>query len=243
MVEKATEETCNCILKSSGPNANVRGPNLSGIDGPNAPNFKGVGGLGVDGFGAPDVDVGNFKWPGINEPGFPTLIAGCLGASIAGLGLLKDFIPIKLNDNGTPKIPDLPGIDIFVKGFTGAASGLPSIRGTSIPVPGVGSIPLPDISGIDIPSVPSQSLNGEINFSSFDPTILLKIIGLFIGAPFLIIKGIIESIPTLNIGIPDIPGIFLKAGAAMGINLDGLGICVGCISEAILNLIKVILPI
>jgi len=223
----------------------IDGPDLDGIDGPDLGGIDGIDGPDFDGIDGPGgTDAPDFKWPGINDPGFPTLVAGCLGASLAGLGVLKDFIPIKFNDNGTPKIPDLPGIDIFVKGFTGAASGLPSIKGTSIPVPGVGSIPLPDIQGFDIPDGSSKRLNGtSISFPGFDPSSMLKMIGLFIGAPFLIIKGIIESIPSLNIGIPDIPGIFFKAGDDMGIPKESLNLCIPCLAKSILEIIKIVLPI
>ena len=226
MIQKLIEDCCGCS----------RNANLEGIGAPGLPGLPGGPGGSVD-----------FEWPGLDEPGFPTLISGCLGASLAGLGILLDFIPIKLDDNGLPKIPEIPGIDLFVKGFTGSAPGLPSLKAAGISVPGIGSIPLPDIPGADIPDINAKKLDGtSLSLPGFDPSNLLKMIGLFIGAPFLIIKGIIESIPSLQIKIPgidDIVGIFLNAGASMGLNLDSFGPCIPCIAEAIFNLIGMILPI
>jgi hypothetical protein len=198
--------------------------------------------IDFDGIKRPDIKP--FEWPGIDKPGFPTLAAGCLGASFAGIGVIKDFIPIKFDDNQMPKIPEIPSIDIFVKGFTGSAVGLPSLKAASIPFPGIGSIPLPDIKGSNVPDVVSYRLDGSrITVPGLDPTVLLKIVGLMIGAPFLIIKGIIETIPSLSPGIPDIPNIFEKAGLGMGIDPKGLGLCIPCLAKGILELIKTVLPI
>ena len=236
-IEAGVTKTLDCM--SGKKPKKPRGPNgFGGFDGINLPG-------GPGGFGGPGLPGGpEFKWPGINEPGFATLIAGCLGASFAGVGILTDFIPIKLDDNGMPKLPDLPGIDIFVKGFTGSAIGLPSLKAASIPVPGIGSIPLPDIKGFDIPDISAKKLDGStLSFPGFDPGMMLKMIGLFIGAPFLIIKGIIETIPSLSIGIPDIPSIFFSAGASMNIPSESLNLCIPCLAKSILELIKSILPI
>jgi len=235
MIQKLIEECCKCTSQANSggfnaPDVNIAGPGLTGL---NAPNLPG--------------SLQGFSWPGIDEPGFPTLIAGCLGASLAGLNVILDFVPIKLDDNGAPKIPDLPGIDIFIKGFTGSAIGLPKLSAASIPVPGVGNIPLPDIPGKEIPDINLKRLDGT-SFSAlgFDPSAILKVIGLLIGAPFLIIKEIIESIPSLNIKLPTIDGIkklFLDAIGAMGIEGDAFGLCIGCIAKAIFELIGMILPI
>ena len=241
-IEAGVTKTLDCMgKKPKGPGSPDGFGSFDGINLPGGPGGFGGPGLpgGPGGFGGP-----GFKWPGINEPGFATLIAGCLGASFAGIGILTDFIPIKLDNNGLPKLPDLPGIDIFVKGFTGSAVGLPSLKAASIPVPGIGSIPLPDIKGFDIPDISAKRLDGStLSLPGFDPSMILKMIGLFIGAPFLIIKGIIETIPSLSIGIPDIPSIFFSAGASMGIPSESLNICIPCLAKSILELIKSILPI
>jgi len=229
MIQKLTEAACNCSKAS-----NLKGLNAPNLNAPelNRPDFPG--------------SLPGFDWPGIDEPGFPTLVAGTIGASLAGLNVLLDFIPLKFDDSGKPKIPEIPGIDLFVKGFTGSATGLPAIKAASIPVPGAGSIPLPDIPGANIPDISAKRLDGtSISLPGFDPTALLKVIGLFIAAPFLIIKGIIGSFPDIKIPTIDgITGIFLDAGASMGIDLKTLGgVCIPCIAEAIFNLIDMILPI
>lgn len=236
MIQKLTDDCCNCT-------ASARGPNVNGLN-LNAPDLSLSGGIGSIG-GSLDTD--SFKWPGIDEPGFPTLIAGCLGANLAGLNLILDFVPIKFDDNGMPKIPEIPGIDIFVKAFTGSAIGLPKLSATNINFPGIGSIPIPDIPGVNVPDVDSLRLDGtKITVPGFNPELLLKLICVFIAVPFLIIKGLIDGIASLDLKLPtldSITGFFTGGASLLGLDFSGFNICIKCIAEAILNLVKMILPI
>lgn len=236
MIQKLTEDCCKCTKSVSGPSAN--GPDL------NAPDLSFSGGVGSIG-GSLDTDT--FKWPGIDEPGFPTMIAGCLGANLAGLNLILDFIPIKLDDNGLPKVPEIPSIDIFVKAFTGSAIGLPKLSATNINFPGIGSIPIPDIPGVEVPDVDSVSLDGtKITVPSLDAGLILKVICIFVAVPFLLIKGLIDGIKNLDIKLPTldtISGFLIDGASLLGVDFSEFKICISCIAEAIFNLIGMILPI
>ena len=177
----------------------------------------------------PDLDLPGFAWPSINEPGLPTIIAGCIGANLAGINYVLGFLP-PTPDN----LPSPPSIGIFVEGFFASAPGMPSFEAASISVPGIGSIPIPSFSG-KTPSNPG-----------FDPSPILSLIALFIGVPFLIIKGIVTDLATLQIKIPDIEGImgyFYSAGAGLGIPKASLEICVPCIAKGILEVFTSLLPI
>jgi hypothetical protein len=155
-------------------------------------------------------------WPSFSAPGFPTIAIGGMGSLAAGIGFVLNPPEIKV-----------PDIDLFIGGFFAFGVGMPSFPATTLSISGV-SVPLPAFSGVDIPN--------------FDPSITIKMVGLMIAAPFLIIKGIMLSLindghitlPTLS----GISGILIAAGLDLG--LPNLDLFVPCLAQAMFDAVQVI---
>ena len=166
----------------------------------------------------------NFEWPSIGMPGFPTLVAGFFGALLAGINYVLKFIP-----PDPMKLPSFPGISLFVDGFMGAIQGLPALPAFNIDVPGAPSIPFPGIGGPSIPSFTGEAM--------------IKMIGMFIAVPFLIIKGIIDGILKLQIKLPTVDiivGLFTSTGLGLGFPLPSLEPWMLCLALAALKALAVI---
>ena len=168
---------------------------------------------------------GNFKWPKIDEPGLPRQLLGTFSGLAVGIDYVLKFIP---PDPGN--IPKLPQPDMFIKAFF-AAPGLPSMP--SFPLPGLG-ITVPAFSGVKLPSAKFPSVGPWPNSAS------IKISAAFILAPYLTIKGIVQSIIDLNLKVPDvgtIQGIIINAGKSVGFPDFPIS---GCLAKSFKSMLNVI---
>ena len=132
--------------------------------------------------------------PSIDQPGLPTIIAGFVGASLAGIKYTLDYLPLDPNN-----LPSLPTIDLFISGFTGAALGLPTMPSFAFTMPDIPG--LPSIPPFTIPAIPGHTILPP----GFDPSAMIKLFAMFIATPFLIFEQLIQSIIHLNPVITDLP--------------------------------------
>ena len=159
----------------------------------------------------------SFQWPPISMPGFPTIIMGFLGSMLAGVNYTLGFLPPDIHN-----LPTLPTLDLFIKGFTGAAIGLPSLPAMNLAIPGMPSIPFPGMPGIPMPP-------------GFDPSAMLNMIGMFIVAPFILFKKIITSILSLSLVLPTLPDIIaLLSGICLSVGFPAAttSFIIPCVAKA-----------
>lgn len=177
--------------------------------------------------GSPTIIPGfkyNFEWPSLNAPGgFPSMAGGFCGSMLGGVGYVLKFLPPKPD-----KLPSLPTIGLFVDGFMGSVS-LPALPATNIIIPGLPSIPFPGSGGTPIPG--------------FNASGMLGMIGMFIGAPFLIITSIVESVRKLQVKVPtfsDIVAILTGIGIALHFPAIALAAFMNCLVTAAVQILSVI---
>ncbi len=173
----------------------------------------------------------DFDFPSLNAPGFPTMMLGGLTAQFAGIDLILPFLELDPS-----KLPDLklPKSDLFLKAYFGGAIGMPALPSASI-----GGF---NIDGVDIPKLSTPAIGG-INIPNFDPSIIFKLMAVFIFAPFVFFFKIITDLLNLKIAIPDLQKIILDVGLAVGIPKITMPKLSNCIFKSLGELNEQFLPV
>jgi hypothetical protein len=146
-------------------------------------------------------------------------MCGFFGSLLAGIEFALGFLPPDPHH-----LPQIPTIDFFIQPFTAAAIGLPKLPPINLQIPGLPQIPFPGMPGIVIPG--------------FDPSAMLNLIGMFIGIPFLLIKGVIEGILNLQIKIPTfdvILNLLIGLGLAVGFPSLTMAFIMPCLAKTAVN--------
>lgn len=170
---------------------------------------------------------GSMTWPSINGPGgLPNMMLGAYSSMMAGVNFILDFVPPDpLN------LPSPPSPTIFPNAFLGSMNipGDTSEIDFSIVVPGAPTIPA---TGPDI---------------RFNQTGMIKFILVIAMAPYFIIKGIVDTIISdLKVVLPSvemIEGILNTIALTVGITGAAVGICFGCLAQALFDLITALIPV
>lgn len=188
---------------------NLSGPSAPQLPGLRAPSLGNLSAITIPGLSLP------FQWPAISAPGFPTMMAGFAGSMLAGVTYCLSFLPPNPHN-----LPSLPTIDLFIKGFTGAAIGLPALPACTIKIPGAPNIPFPGMPGVSVPG--------------FDPSSMLNMIGMFIVAPFQLFLKIVQSIINLSLSLPSLSTIYnllIGIGLAIGFPPITLAFILPCVAK------------
>lgn len=142
----------------------------------------------------------SFEWPSINEPGFPSLMFGCLSACFAGVNYCLDFLPPDVDD-----LPSLPSLSLFTAAFN---------ANVTLPNPSFPSLP-----GISIPPYIIQAAVEMMIQLPFQLTleIVSSIRDLNLQLPnFSLVKSTLEGI-ALNLGIPEVNIAIFSNCIALGV--------------------------
>ncbi len=169
----------------------------------------------------------SMQWPSVNGPGgLPNMLLCTFGSMMAGVNFVLDFIPPDPLNLPTPPSPL-----IFVDAFLGSLN-MPGDIGEidfSLVVPGGPTIPA---TGTDI---------------QFDQSGMIKMILVTAMVPFFVIKGIVDKIISdLKVELPTvetIEGVFNTLALSVGISGAAIGICFGCIAQALFDLITALIPV
>lgn len=177
-----------------------------------------------------------FVFPEITLPGLPGCLLGALESLFAGINYVLEFLP-----PDPLELPEIPDISLFIDAFMKSMEGkLPPLPAYSINLEGV-DIAIPAIEGVKVPGFPDVPTPG---IPGFDPSGILKLIALFIGLPFLIIKGIIDLlVKNLKIELPTLESLEIligKLGVTLGIPLESMAMISACTASIFMSALSLL---
>lgn len=152
----------------------------------------------------------SFTFPDISMPGMPAFMLAAFESLFAGINYVLGFIP-----PDPENLPEIPDISMFIDAFMAAMAGkMPTIPAFSISVMGA-TVSIPQTAGYPMPGFPPPPPIPEPPIPPPDiPTLfpIVKLITLCVSAPFLLIKGIVESIMALSLAVPTLEEIAALIG-------------------------------